>query len=193
MSVGIIHILEFVDIQDQKGVKRIRVAHLQEMIDGRLRMFFIIYGSQAVNLGRVNQLSAVSGVDHGDAPDQQDDQDHEIRVQGQFVVPDKGIAGICDGYWNYIAHHPVIQMERRVCNVVAAIRIFRVKQLDQTVRLGLKGIADGLKGIFSADATLAVKIEKVVIVGNLLARGITIQRDDISIFIDDDTKTLAIE
>ena len=64
-------------------------------------------------------------------------------------------------------------------------------------RLQEKYLSEAVKGMmdkFNYKNVMEIpKIEKVVIVGNLLARGITIQRDDISIFIDDDTKTLAIE
>lgn len=59
--------------------------------------------------------------------------------------------------------------------------------------LGLECITDCLQRIFSADIPLTVKVEKIVIIADDLVRGIAVQRDNVSVFINNDTKTFAVK
>ena len=56
------------------------------------------------------------------------------------------------------------------------------------MRLCLKCIADCLQRIFSADSPLTVKVEKVVTIADDLVCRIAVQCDDVSVFINNDTK-----
>ena len=59
--------------------------------------------------------------------------------------------------------------------------------------LGLECITDCLQRIFSVDIPLTVKVEKVVIIADDLVRGIAVQRDNVSVFINNDTKAFAVK
>lgn len=64
----------------------------------------------------------------------------------------------------------------------------RLRQFEQAMRLCLKCIADCLQRIFSADSPLTVKVEKVVTIADDLVCRIAVQCDDVSVFINNDTK-----
>ena len=59
--------------------------------------------------------------------------------------------------------------------------------------LGLECITDCLQRSFSVVIPLTVKVEKVVIIADDLVRGIAVQRDNVSVFINNDTKTFAVK
>ena len=59
--------------------------------------------------------------------------------------------------------------------------------------LGLECITDCLQRIITADIPLTVKVEKVVIIADDLVRGIAVQRDNVSVFINNDTKAFAVK
>ena len=67
----------------------------------------------------------------------------------------------------------------------------RLRQFEQAMRLCLKCITDCLQRIFSADSPLTVKVEKVVTIADDLVCGIAVQCDDVSVFINNDTKAFA--
>ena len=50
-----------------------------------------------------------------------------------------------------------------------------------------------MKRIVAAKIPFAVKVKEIIGVGDFLCIGITVQGDDISLFIDDDAKALASE
>ena len=97
MSVGIIDVLELVDVQDEKCMKRIRTARSQKFINGGLRMFLIIYSSQTIDLRGMYQLVVVSGVDDYNASDQKNDQEYEIDIQDHLVIVNEIIIRVCNG------------------------------------------------------------------------------------------------
>ena len=108
MSPGIVYILKFVDIENQKGVERIRAACPEKCIDDRRGVFLIIKRSQTIDLGGVYKLPPVSGMDHGNAADQKKNQEHEIAIQRKLIIVDEFVALVGNGYGNDVAHHPVV-------------------------------------------------------------------------------------
>ena len=82
-------------------------------------------------------------------------------------------------------------MEWCVGNVAAGIWIFRLDQFQHTIGLGLESITDFLKRIVAAEIPFVKKFKKVIGVTDFLRVGIAVQRDDISILVDNDTKSFA--
>lgn len=165
MSVGIVDLLEMVDVNHHEGLEADPLFAVKPLLDHLLRTLLVEHTGQQVALAHFQKLCLRAVRREQDRQQQSGHAQNQSRTQYEAISENKLIRAAGDGSRHHITEHPVFELKRLICHVVLILPIGKLKQVVVLLREILHHL---IARFFLRKLDVVQLIEEIRVVGDEL-------------------------